>query len=351
MAASAAEDEEASPPEACPSLQQLAAQVQGQREMLLRALPDLGRILEKVTSMEEDHQQMRQEFAAVKLEVQANSSELKASIEEVKASNGEVKAMVGEVKAANEEQSLCRIGSIPELKEEENSNLTKKPKDCAEMFKDGVTQDGVYTIYPKETYCPLSSAPDSVQVYCDMSTQGGGWTVFLRRVDDKWNFPARNWSDYSMGFGSPNNSYWLGNNNIHCLTSSGSQRLRVDLKDWEGNTRYAEYSQFSVGSEDDNFRLSIGEYTGNAGDSLTYHNGYQFSTFDADHDNYSRRHCAAYFHGAWWYHDCHHSQLTGEYLQGAHSKVGQGVHWYHWRGNFYSYMQAEMKVRPANFPN
>ncbi len=52
---------------------------------------------------------------------------------------------------------------------------------------------------------------------------------------------------------------------IHNLTSSRSYSLRVDLEDSEEETRYALYGQFAVGAEDDGFRLTVGDYTGDAG--------------------------------------------------------------------------------------
>ena len=57
-----------------------------------------------------------------------------------------------------------------------------------------------------------------------------------------------------------------GNDNIHMLTSGKRQRLRIDLEDWEGNTRYADYDNFRVDSEHEKYRLSsLGRYTGTAG--------------------------------------------------------------------------------------
>jgi len=57
-----------------------------------------------------------------------------------------------------------------------------------------------------------------------------------------------------------------GNDNLHLMTSIKPQRLRVDLGDWEGNTSYAEYNNFTVGSAADKYRLaSLGTYTGTAG--------------------------------------------------------------------------------------
>jgi len=57
-----------------------------------------------------------------------------------------------------------------------------------------------------------------------------------------------------------------GNDYIHMLTSRKRQILRIDLEDWEGNTRYAEYDNFTVDSGKEKYRLSsLGSYTGNAG--------------------------------------------------------------------------------------
>ena len=68
---------------------------------------------------------------------------------------------------------------------------------------------------------------------------------------------------------------------IQCSTSAAPRtELRVNLADNEGNYKYAQYSLFSVGNSGTNYRLNIAGYTGTAGDSLTYHNGMQFSTSD-----------------------------------------------------------------------
>ena len=62
--------------------------------------------------------------------------------------------------------------------------------------------------------------------------------------------------------------YYVGNANIHRITSQGHYELKFDLQDFEGNTTYALYDNFSLSSEEDYFRLSIGNYSGNAGSSL-----------------------------------------------------------------------------------
>ena len=62
--------------------------------------------------------------------------------------------------------------------------------------------------------------------------------------------------------------FWLGNDNLHRLTAAGNVSLRVDLEDFEGNIRYAEYATFKVADQADKYRIVISGYSGTAGDSL-----------------------------------------------------------------------------------
>ena len=107
-----------------------------------------------------------------------------------------------------------------------------------------------------------------MQVLCDMITDGGGWTVFQRRLDGSVDF-YRDWESYKKGFGDLNVEFWLGNDNLHRLTAAGDVTLRVDLEDFEGNVTYAKYATFKVADEADKYRLWIGGYNGTAGDSMT----------------------------------------------------------------------------------
>jgi len=61
-----------------------------------------------------------------------------------------------------------------------------------------------------------------------------------------------------------------GLDNIHALTSGQRYTLRIDMEDWVGNKRYAEYDNFKVGSEHENYILhSVGQYSGTAGQLVT----------------------------------------------------------------------------------
>ncbi|XP_078603871.1 ryncolin-1-like [Branchiostoma floridae x Branchiostoma japonicum] len=178
-----------------------------------------------------------------------------------------------------------------------------------------------------------------------MNTDGGGWTVFQRRQDGSEDF-YRGWADYKAGFGKLDGEFWLGNDKLHQLTSQAQYELRVDLEDFEENSAYAQYQVFTVGSEAALYILTIGNYTGTAGDSMSErHNGMPFSTKDRDYDATSYS-CAQRFKGAWWYAACHHANLNGLYHAGDHTSYADGVNWKTWKGHYYSLKHTEMKIRP-----
>ena len=85
--------------------------------------------------------------------------------------------------------------------------------------------------------------------------------MFQKRRDGSVDF-FRAWDNYKRGFGNLNGEFWLGLDKIHRLTVSSSNRLRVDLEDIHGATAFAEYSSFSVASENAKYQLSLGSYTG-----------------------------------------------------------------------------------------
>ena len=93
-----------------------------------------------------------------------------------------------------------------------------------------------------------------IPVLCDMTTHGGGWTVFQRRLDGSVDF-FRDWKPYKEGFGSLSCEFWLGNDNLHRLTNANDVMLR-------GNITYFEYKTFKVAHEADKYRLTLGEYNG-----------------------------------------------------------------------------------------
>ena len=173
-----------------------------------------------------------------------------------------------------------------------------------------------------------------------METDGGGWTVFQRRVDGSVDFYL-NWTDYVHGFGDISGEYWLGLSKLYRLANgSESTKLRVDMRDKHGISAYASYSTFYIGGSTTDYTLHVSGYSGTAGDSLTYHKLMKFTTKDNDNDVSSdNSNCAIAYTGAWWYKSCHYSNLNGQY--GVLS-FGKGIYWDTFRT---SLSFTEMKTR------
>lgn len=74
----------------------------------------------------------------------------------------------------------------------------------------------------------LTRASPPFQVFCDMETSGGGWTIIQRRKSGLVSF-YRDWKQYKQGFGSIRGDFWLGNDHIHRL-SRRPTRLRVEMQ-------------------------------------------------------------------------------------------------------------------------
>ena len=182
-----------------------------------------------------------------------------------------------------------------------------------------------------------------------METDGGGWTIIQRRKDGSVVF-NRGWSDYERGFGNITGSHWLGLAFLHQLLQlNGANELRIELKDYSGNSAYAKYSSFNVGDSSSKYSLSVSGYSGTAGDALgasgssdgNVINGMKFSTNDQDNDKSDSSNCASYYGGGWWFNACHRGFLNGLYASGTGPNR---ITWYTWKG-WSSLAFSEMKFR------
>lgn len=245
--------------------------------------------------------------------------------------------------------------------------------DCSDIQRNHLTgeKSGLYKINPSAS---LSSPPLNgvVEVYCDQGGFLGGWTLIQQRAHGGVNF-NRSWADYQEGFGGVDSQgkgeVWLGLKHLHILTREESM-LRVELEDWEGEEATAEYT-LKVGSEAEGYRLTVAEYTGDAGDALVKgesslgskgspglgsflsHEGMKFSTFDKDNDQWEES-CAEMYGGGWWYNNCQRANLNGVYYKGgkydpgsnAPYEIENGVVWLTYRPADYSLKTTRMKIRP-----
>lgn len=204
-------------------------------------------------------------------------------------------------------------------------------------------EDGVYAI--------MLPSGESAEVFCDMTTDHGGWTVVQRRVSGKVNF-SQSWDSYKRGFGNLSDDFWLGNDYLHLLTSrSDFMELRIDLWDCDHKRAYEVYRLFLVDNEAQGYRLTVDSPYGTAGRALDTQNGTKFSTWDRDNDNLQNHNCAEYFNG-FWYFACGFARLNGVFTGKDCENKPSGITWFPWRkkqSRFYSALRAEMKIRPKSF--
>ncbi|KAM4591979.1 angiopoietin-2a isoform 1-T1 [Odontesthes bonariensis] len=214
--------------------------------------------------------------------------------------------------------------------------------DCAAVYKSGNTHSGVYTL-------TIPNTTVEVKAFCDMETEGGGWTVLQKRFDGRVDF-HRTWQEYKKGFGEPSGEFWLGNEFVSRLTNQQTYKLRVQLSDWEGNSAFSQYDQFSLDNEAQNYRIHLKGYGGTAGKvSSIGQPGSDFSTKDADNDKCVCK-CSQLTTGGWWFDACGPSNLNGMYYQqGQNANRFNGIKWYYWKGSGYSLKSTTMMIRPADF--
>ena len=143
---------------------------------------------------------------------------------------------------------------------------------------------------------------------------------------DAYGFFNRSWAEFKVGFKDSRGNYWLGNERLHQLTTSGHYKLRFDLQTGNLSWYYAEYSSFIVFGEADNYRMTVSGYSGNAGDGFSVHNMMMFTTFDRDNDRWNNtrwsNNCAVYNGGGFWYYGCSHANVNG-----VHGR-GDNFRWY-----------------------
>ncbi|XP_034019856.1 fibrinogen-like 2a [Thalassophryne amazonica] len=229
------------------------------------------------------------------------------------------------------------------------------PQDCSDYNMMEVKKNGVYRVAPD----PRNGTFD---VFCDMESFGGGWTVIQQRLDGSVSF-NRTWPEYKKGFGNLRGEFWLGNDHIHLLTKVKDMILRIELQDFEGVREYAKYDQFYVANEFLKYRLSVSGYSGTAGNAISFNKHFNhdqkfFSTPDRDNDMYPTGNCGAYYSSGWWFDACMSANLNGKYYHKRYKGVRNGIFWGTWHNmstEYYptNYRQAfktvKMMIRPKNY--
>lgn len=216
---------------------------------------------------------------------------------------------------------------------------------CKTAYERGITMSAILLL-------DLINTP----VACD-TKNSEGWLVIQQRQSTDVNF-NQNFRNYKLGFGSFSGNFWLGLENLYKITHQPlisdqnkfkKFKLKIEMFDWENNFVYAEYDEFSVSDESDGYRLTLGKYSGTAGDSMSEHHNMKFTTKDLDNDPMLKN-CNEYQKGGWWYHMCADSNLNGVYYKNGNGFTdnSDGVFWATFRGITYSLKQVQMMIREAD---
>ena len=216
------------------------------------------------------------------------------------------------------------------------------------------SRSGIYTIQdPCSGDKPFSYA--KLAVYCDIETDGGGWTVIQRRnASMGWVDVVRNWADYENGFGDLDGEFWIGLKNIYELTSQ--QRMELRLSVWNTNTDklYWNYPLFAVSGPDSRYALSTTMTSGSGNGYTPFGTSSRYSYSFTTYDRYAgSRNCGFIRQSGWWYYNanCEYANLNGRHqpsgLCGT-DRVGERLVWRVASGGYNIYTNSEMKIRPQS---
>ncbi|XP_061190535.1 fibroleukin-like [Saccostrea echinata] len=301
----------------------------------------------QVDTLRRENKVLAERIENLERQIEINKSNaLQQSVETL---TTQVNSLSREQRRENKNIALNCENKIQETEQKFNRNIAElinnitlqtvkkgsKIKDCKDHYLHGQTQSGVFEIHPFHNEIQVS-------LYCDMETEGGGWTAIQKRVSGSESF-YKTWEEYKNGFGTPNDSYWIGNDVIHQLTKGSNSSLYVSITLRNGTTLYELYHQFSISDETDNYKLFLGgPATGTLGDSMLDTgdsardlSAMSFSTPNRDNDRWDGGNCAAVIimRAAWCYNACHYAFLNGRWNPA------------HWWGPWYPTVRRGKTVR------
>ena len=245
-----------------------------------------------------------------------------------------------------------------------NCSVYMPARHCADLYVyHGIRASGVYNVTIGMDYV-TKAGPVWTQVYCDMDTDGGGWTLGSHGNQSA----GKTYDEYTRGFGvASNQQIWLGLENLHLMTTQMPTSLRVVIERCKVNnvadsTRECTYPSFTVLAADKGYPVQIPELCG-SGNETTFDGfdgwvrwpradvGPIFTTIDKDSTQYN---CSAEYKGTgWWFYASKQGSLCGAAnLNGLRQSCNdnflpQGYLTWHYD----PVEDAFMYLRPSAFPS
>lgn len=221
-------------------------------------------------------------------------------------------------------------------------SATTAASSCADMHsKVPAAGNGIYWVKP-------ASASSAFRVYCDMSADGGGWTLVWSNLrggrgkvttELQWGAAINTLPRIRGELSSDLESFEVYTGLKHWTGLSPNGLLRYDWSHDYGSVLDHNYRCPYTLDSAQNYRINfvtanceqlIGTVTPGL---VASHNGQQFTTYDRDNDTNPANCAGSYTETPWWYGDCWNGSINGggenegnNYLNGAYW-VSASVSW------------------------